>query len=107
MGQLKSKLIKVLSTFKPKRRDKESMTLIKFNVNFLILCLFIYLTMTAYEWIMTGHPNIPEFRQFIIVVIGMTATVTLLSKWLYDADKDGVPDEVKKENERRFPYDPR
>ena len=100
MGQIKSKLIKVLSTFKPKRRDKESMTLIKFNVNFLILCLFIYLTMTAYEWIMTGHPN-------IIVVIGMTATVTLLSRWLYDADKDGVPDEVKKENGRRFPYDPR
>jgi hypothetical protein len=63
--------------------------------------------MTAYEWIMTGHPNIPEFRQFIIVVIGMTATVTVLSRWLYDADKDGVPDEVKKENERRFPYDPR
>lgn len=107
MGQIKSKLIKVLSTFKPKRRDKESMTLIKFNVNFLILCLFIYLTMAAYEWIMTGHPNISEFRQFIIVVIGMTATVTLLSRWLYDADKDGVPDEVKKENERRLPYDTR
>lgn len=107
MGQLKTKLIKYIATFRPKKKDTDSMRLIKWNTNFLILCLSAYISMTVFEWLTTGHPNLTEFRQFIVVVGGLTATFTLLSRWLNDADNDGIPDTLEIEDRRNGTHDPR
>lgn len=107
MGQLKTKLIKYIAAFKPKKKDKDSLKLIKWNTNFLILCLLSYFSMTVFEWLTTGHPNLAEFRQFIVVVGGLTATFTMLSRWLNDSDNDGIPDTLKTDERKCLPYDPR
>lgn len=105
---VKRKIKEIISTFKIKRRDKDSMRLIKWSLRYLLFCLLLYLAMTLYEWVSTGHANLSEFRQYITAVGGLTIAIQTFSKWLVDEDKDGIPDEAKKENERRFPpYDPR
>lgn len=108
MLYVKRKLKEIISTFKIKRRDKDSMRLIKWSLRYLLFCLLLYLAMTLYEWVSTGHANLSEFRQYITAVGGLTIAIQTFSKWLVDEDKDGIPDEAKKDNERRFPpYDPR
>lgn len=108
MLYVKRKIKEIISTFKIKRRDKDSMRLIKWSLRYLLFCLLLYLAMTLYEWVSTGHANLSEFRQYITAVGGLTIAIQTFSKWLVDEDKDGIPDEAKKENERRFPpYDPR
>lgn len=108
MFYVKRKIKEIISTFKIKRRDKDSMRLIKWSLRYLLFCLLLYLAMTIYEWVSTGHANLSEFRQYITAVGGLTIAIQTFSKWLVDEDKDGIPDEAKKENERRFPsYDPR
>nr|CAI9750346.1 hypothetical protein JOCKYQNQ_JOCKYQNQ_CDS_0005 [Autographiviridae sp.] len=106
MGTLKRKLKDYITMFKIKRRDKDSMKLIKWSLRYLLFCLLLYLAMTIYEWIVTGHANLSEFRQYVTAVGGLTIAIQTFSKWLVDEDKDGVPDEAKK-GERRLPYDPR
>lgn len=103
MSTLKNKLKLYLGMFKVTRRDKSSMKLIKWNVAFLLLCLTLYIVMTFYEWILTGHPQLAEFRQFIVVVGGLTVSIQALSRWLVDTDRDGQPDEVMKDR-RGNPY---
>lgn len=105
MGQLKKKIKDYISMFRFKRRDKDSMKLIKWNLRYLLFCLLLYLAMTIYEWVITGHANLSEFRQYVTAVGGLTLAIQTFSKWLVDEDKDGVPDEASKE--RRGPYDPR
>lgn len=107
MGTLKRKLKDYISMFKIKRRDKDSMKLIKWSLRYLLFCLLLYLVMTIYEWATTGHANLSEFRQYVTTVGGLTLAIQTFSKWLVDEDKDGVPDEAKKSGERRPPYDPR
>lgn len=102
------KLKRIVSTFKIKKGDKDSMKLIKWSLRYLLFCLVLYLVMTFYEWSKTGHADLSEFRQYITAVGGLTIAIQTFSKWLVDEDKDGIPDEAKKDNERRFPpYDPR
>lgn len=105
MGTLKRKLKDYITMFKIKRRDKDSMKLIKWSLRYLLFCLLLYLAMIIYEWIVTGHPNLAEFRQYIVAVGGLTLAIQTLSRWMVDEDKDGIPDEIKK-NERK-PYDTR
>lgn len=108
MLKIKRKLKEIITMFRIKRRDKDSMKLIKWSLMYLLFCLLLYLVMTIYEWVVTGHANLSEFRQYITAVGGLTIAIQTFSKWLVDEDKDGIPDEAKKENERRFPpYDPR
>lgn len=108
MFYVKRKIKEIISTFKIKKSDKDSMRLIKWSLRYLLFCLVLYLVMTLYEWVSTGHANLSEFRQYITAVGGLTIAIQTFSKWLVDEDKDGIPDEAKKENERRFPpYDPR
>lgn len=108
MGRIKQKIKEYIKMFATKRRDKDSMKLIKWSLRYLLFCLLLYLAMTIYEWIVTGHANLSEFRQYVTAVGGLTIAIQTFSKWLVDEDKDGVPDEAKKDNERRFPpYDPR
>lgn len=106
MGTLKRKLKDYITMFKIKRRDKDSMKLIKWSLRYLLFCLLLYLAMTIYEWVVTGHANLSEFRQYVTAVGGLTLAIQTFSKWLVDEDKDGVPDEANKE-ERRPPYGPR
>lgn len=103
------KLKSIISTFKIKKGDKDSMRLIKWSLRYLLFCLMLYLVMTLYEWVVTGHANLSEFRQYITAVGGLTIAIQTFSKWLVDSDHDGIPDEAKKDkDERRFsPYDPR
>lgn len=103
------KLKSIISTFKIKKGDKDSMRLIKWSLRYLLFCLMLYLAMTLYEWVVTGHANLSEFRQYITAVGGLTIAIQTFSKWLVDSDHDGIPDEAKKDkDERRFsPYDPR
>ena len=105
MGRIKQKIKEYIKMFAIKRRDKDSMKVIKWNLRYLFFCLLVYLVMTGYEWLVTGHPNLAEFRQYIVAVGGLTLAIQTLSRWMVDEDKDGIPDEIKK-NERR-PYDPR
>lgn len=105
MGRIKQKIKEYIKMFAIKRRDKDSMKVIKWNLRYLFFCLLVYLVMTGYEWLVTGHPNLAEFRQYIVAVGGLTLAIQTLSRWTVDEDKDGIPDEIKK-NERR-PYDPR
>lgn len=108
MLYVKRKIKEIISTFKIKRSDKDSMRLIKWSLRYLLFCLMLYLGMTLYEWFITGHANLSEFRQYITAVGGLTIAIQTFSKWLVDSDHDGIPDEAKKDNERRFPpYDPR
>ena len=108
MLYVKRKIKEIISTFKIKKSDKDSMRLIKWSLRYLLFCLLLYLAMTIYEWVSTGHANLSGFRQYITAVGGLTIAIQTFSKWLVDEDKDGIPDEAKKENERRFPpYDPR
>nr|DAT93201.1 MAG TPA: hypothetical protein [Caudoviricetes sp.] len=108
MLYVKRKIKEIINTFKIKRSDKDSMRLIKWSLRYLLFCLMLYLVMTIYEWGTTGHANLSEFRQYIIAVGGLTIAIQTFSKWLVDSDHDGIPDEAKKDNERRFPpYDPR
>ena len=108
MRYVKQKLKEIISTFKIKRSDKDSMRLIKWSLRYLLFCLVLYLGMTLYEWVVTGHANLSEFRQYITAVGGLTIAIQTFSKWLVDSNHDGIPDEAKKDNERRFPpYDPR
>lgn len=108
MLYVKRKIKEIISTFKIKRSDKDSMKLIKWSLRYLLFCLMLYLVMTLYEWVITGHANLAEFRQYITAVGGLTIAIQTFSKWLVDSDHDGIPDEAKKDNERRFPpYDPR
>lgn len=105
---IKRKLKEIISTFKIKKSDKDSMILIKWSLRYLLFCLVLYLVMTLYEWVVTGHANLSEFRQYITAVGGLTIAIQTFSRWLVDTDHDGIPDEAKKDNERRFPpYDPR
>lgn len=105
MGRIKQKIKEYIKMFAIKRRDKDSMKVIKWNLRYLFFCLLVYLVMTGYEWLVTGHPNLAEFRQYIVAVGGLTLAIQTLSRWTVDEDKDGIPDEIKK-NERK-PYDPR
>lgn len=108
MFYVKRKIKEIISTFKIKKSDKDSMRLIKWSLRYLLFCLMLYLGMTLYEWVVTGHANLSEFRQYITAVGGLTIAIQTFSKWLVDSDHDGTPDEAKKDNERRFPpYDPR
>ena len=108
MLYVKRKIKEIISTFKIKRRDKDPMKLIKWSLRYLLFCLVLYLVMTLYEWVVTGHANLSEFRQYITAVGGLTIAIQTFSRWLVDTDHDGIPDEAKKDNERRFPpYDPR
>lgn len=108
MLNVKRKIKEIISTFKIKRRDKDSLKLIKWSLRYLLFCLVLYLVMTLYEWVVTGHANLSEFRQYITAVGGLTIAIQTFSRWLVDTDHDGIPDEAKKDNERRFPpYDPR
>ena len=108
MLNVKQKLKEIISTFKIKKSDKDSMRLIKWSLRYLLFCLVLYLVMTLYEWVVTGHANLSEFRQYITAVGGLTIAIQTFSRWLVDTDHDGIPDEAKKDNERRFPpYDPR
>lgn len=108
MLYFKRKLKELVSTFRIKKSDKDSMRLIKWSLRYLLFCLVLYLGMTLYEWVVTGHANLSEFRQYITAVGGLTIAIQTFSKWLVDSDHDGIPDEAKKDNERRFPpYDPR
>ena len=108
MLYVKRKIKEIISAFKIKRSDKDSMRLIKWSLRYLLFCLVLYLVMTLYEWFTTGHSNLSEFRQYITAVGGLTIAIQTFSKWLVDNDHDGIPDEAKKDNERRFsPYDPR
>lgn len=108
MLYVKQKIKGIISTFKIKKGDKDSMRLIKWSLRYLLFCLVLYLMMTLYEWITTGHANLSEFRQYITAVGGLTIAIQAFSRWLVDSDHDGIPDEAKKDNERRFPpYDPR
>lgn len=108
MDYVKRKIKGIISAFKIKRSDKDSMRLIKWSLRYLLFCLVLYLVMTLYEWFTTGHANLSEFRQYITAVGGLTIAIQTFSKWLVDSDHDGIPDEAKKDNERRFPpYDPR
>lgn len=106
MGRIKQKIKEYIKMFAIKRRDKDSMKVIKWNLRYLFFCLLVYLVMTGYEWLVTGHPNLAEFRQYIVAVGGLTVAIKFFSEYLVDIDKDGVPDEAKK-GERRLPYDPR
>lgn len=105
MGRIKQKVKEYIKMFAIKRRDKDPMKVIKWNLRYLLFCLLVYLVMTGYEWLVTGHPNLAEFRQYIVAVGGLTLAIQTLSRWMVDEDKDGIPDEIKK-NERK-PYDPR
>lgn len=108
MHYVKRKLKEIISTFKIKRSDKDSMRLIKWSLRYLLFCLMLYLAMTLYEWVVTGHANLSEFRQYITAVGGLTIAIQTFSRWLVDSDHDGTPDEAEKDNERRFsPYDSR
>lgn len=108
MFYVKRKIKEIISTFKIKKSDKDSMRLIKCSLRYLLFCLVLYLVMTLYEWVVTGHANLSEFRQYITAVGGLTIAIQTFSRWLVDTDHDGIPDEAKKDNERRFPpYDPR
>ena len=108
MLYVKRKIKEIISKFKIKRSDKDSMRLIKWSLRYLLFCLMLYLVMTIYEWGVTGHANLSEFRQYVTAVCGLTIAIQTFSKWLVDSDHDGIPDEAKKDNERRFPpYDPR
>lgn len=95
MEQLSQHLRLFLSTFKVTKRDRNSMRLIKWSTRFLLFCLITYIVMTFYEWARIGHPDLSEFRQFVVVVGGLTGTFTILSRWLVDEDKDGIPDVSK------------
>lgn len=108
MLYVKRKIKEIISTFKIKKSDKDSMRLIKWSLRYLLFCLVLYLGMTLYEWVVTGHANLSEFRQYITAVGGLTIAIQTFSRWLVDTNHDGIPDEAKKDNERRFPpYDPR
>lgn len=108
MFKIKRKLKEIITMFRIKGRDKDSMRLIKWSLRYLLFCLLLYLVMTIYEWAVTGHANLSEFRQYVTAIGGLTIAIQTFSKWLVDEDKDGIPDEVHKENERRFPpYDSR
>ena len=108
MLYVKRKIKELISTFKIKKSDKASMRLIKWSLRYLLFCLVLYLVMTLYEWVVTGHANLSEFRQYITAVGGLTIAIQTFSRWLVDTDHDGIPDEAKKDNERRFPpYEPR
>ena len=98
MGQLKRKIREYLKMFKVKKKDQDSMKLIKWSVRYLLFCLILYLTMTFYEWGATGHANLSEFRSYIAVVGGLVVAIQGLSRWLNDSDRDGVPDPAQKES---------
>lgn len=103
MGRIKQKIKEYIKMFAIKRRDKDSMKVIKWNLRYLFFCLLVYLVMTGYEWLVTGHPNLAEFRQYIVAVGGLTLAIQTLSRWMVDEDKDGIPDEITKER-RKPPY---
>lgn len=105
MGRIKQKIKEYIKMFAIKRRDKDSMKVIKWNLRYLLFCLLVYLVMTGYEWLVTGHPNLAEFRQYIMAVGGLTLAIQTLSRWMVDEDKDGIPDEIDKER-RKPPYGP-
>lgn len=108
MDNIKRKVKELITMFRIKRRDKESMKLIKWSLTYLLFCLLLYLAMTIYEWVVTGHANLSEFRQYITAVGGLTIAIQTFSKWLVDENNDGIPDEAIKDNERRFnPHDRR
>lgn len=105
MGTLKRKLKEYISLFKIKRRDKDSMKIIKWSLMYLLFCMLLYLAMTLYEWVVTGHANLTEFRQYITAIGGLTIAIKFFSDYLVDKDGDGVPDQANKE--RKYPYDTR
>ena len=82
MLKIKRKLKEIITMFRIKRRDKDSMKLIKWSLMYLLFCLLLYLVMTIYEWVVTGHANLAEFRQYVTAVGGLTIAIqTLVNGW--------------------------
>lgn len=77
------------------------MKLIKWSLRYLLFCMLLYLLMTFYEWFVSGHANLAEFRLYITAIGGLTVTIKFFSSWLVDEDKDGIPDEAKDNSEER------
>ncbi len=103
MGQLKRKIKNYIKMFQVKKKDQDSMKLIKWSVRYLLFCLVLYLLMTFYEWVATGHPSLSEFRSYIAVVGGLVVAIQGLSRWLKDTEGDGVPDPAQSDPTPRPP----
>lgn len=80
--------------------DSAAMRYITGYALLLILCVGIYIAMICADWYTAGRPNLAEMRLFIgeMVSGGFVAAVSFLCKYLVDANHNGTPDELEKED---------
>lgn len=100
MEKIKDALSRVLSKIPSLGGDSAAMRYITGYALLLILCVGIYLAMICADWYTSGRPNLMEMRQFIDEMVsgGFVAAVSFLCKYLVDANHNGTPDELEKED---------
>ena len=100
MEKIKDALSRVLSKIPSLGGDSAAMRYITGYALLLILCVGIYLAMILMDWYSAGKPNLAEMRMFIDEMVsgGFVAAVSFLCKYLVDANHNGTPDELEKED---------
>lgn len=68
----------------------------------VVICCGLYIAGWCAEWYLDGRPNLPEMRLFLGVITSSAwvAAMAFIAKMLVDKDKDGIPDELEKEDEK-------
>lgn len=100
MEKIKDALSRVLSKIPSLGGDSAAMRYITGYALLLILCVGIYIAMILMDWYSAGKPNLAEMRMFIDEMVsgGFVAAVSFLCKYLVDANHNGTPDELEKED---------
>ncbi len=84
----------------PATAPKAAMRYIVWYAFFLAFCSALYVVMLLADWYIAGRPNLTEMRQFMSVMLSgaAVAAIGFIARWLVDENRDGIPDEIGKEN---------
>lgn len=100
INKIKDALSRILAKIPALGGDSAAMRYITGYALLLILCVGIYIAMILMDWYSAGKPNLAEMRMFIEEMVsgGFVAAVSFLCKYLVDANHNGTPDELEKED---------
>ena len=98
--QVKSILDKITSFMPDLGKNKKFLPIWVIYVFAFIYLLLLVLFVVAWidDWGVSHKPNLPILITFIQTMAGATVILSFICKYLVDVDKDGIPDEIEKED---------
>lgn len=67
----------------------------------LVFCCMLYIGSWCVDWYINGKPNVIEMRNFLheIASTPWIAVIGFICKSLIDRDNDGIPDNIKEDDD--------